>query len=94
MGKPVVVGARCTSGFREQVIPSGDGICGYHINPYDPSDIAEYVVDILRHPDLAATMGRNGRNRVKEFFTWDIASEKTLTVYQELDGQPNMKRGR
>jgi glycosyltransferase involved in cell wall biosynthesis len=84
MGKPVVVGARGTSGFREQVIPRGDEICGYHINPYDPLDIAHYVIDILKHPDLAATMGRNSRRRVEEQFTWDIASEKTLGVYQEL----------
>jgi len=84
MEKPVVVGARGTSGFREQVIPTGDGICGYHINPYDPLDIAKYIVDILKRPDLAATMGKNGRNRVLEQFTWDIVSEKTLGVYQEL----------
>jgi glycogen synthase len=84
MGKPVVVGARGTSGFREQVIPRGDGICGYHINPYDPLDIARYVGDILKHPDLAATMGKNGRSRVEEQFTWDIVSEKTLLVYREL----------
>ena len=84
MGKPVVVGARGTSGFREQVIPRGDGICGYHINPYDPLDIARYVVDILKKPDLAAMMGKNGRNRVEEQFTWDIVSDKTLAVYQEL----------
>jgi glycogen synthase len=84
MGKPVVVGARGTSGFREQVVPSGDGICGYHINPYDPLDIAKYVVDILKRPDLAAMMAKNGRNRIEEQFTWEIASEKTLRVYQEL----------
>jgi glycogen(starch) synthase len=84
MGKPVVVGARGTSGFREQVIPTGDGICGYHINPYDPLDIAKYIVDILKRPDLAATMGKNGRDRVLEQFTWDTVSEKTLGVYQEL----------
>ena len=60
LGKPVVVGARGTSGFREQVIPNGEGICGYHINPYDPQDIAKFVVNILKHPDLAATMGKNG----------------------------------
>jgi glycosyltransferase involved in cell wall biosynthesis len=84
MGKPVVVGARGTSGFREQVIPCGDEICGYHINPYDPLDIAKYVLDILKHPDLAAMMGKNGRDRVEEHFTWEIASEKTLKVYQEL----------
>jgi glycosyltransferase involved in cell wall biosynthesis len=84
MGKPVVVGARGTSGFREQVIPAGDRISGYHINPSDPQDIAEYVLDILTHPDLAVMMGKNGRIRVTEQFTWEIAAEKTLAVYREL----------
>ena len=84
MGKPVVVGARGTSGFREQVISSGDGICGYHINPYDPLDIAKFTIEILRHPDRAAIMGRNGRHRVIEQFTWETASENTLRVYREL----------
>ncbi|WAC04567.1 MAG: glycosyltransferase family 4 protein [Methanoregula sp.] len=88
MGKPVVVGARGTSGFREQVIPSGDGICGFHINPQDPQDIAKYVVKILKDPDLSATMGKNGRERVLDHFTWEIASEKTIGVYQDLaDGK-------
>ena len=84
MGKPVVVGARGTSGFREQVIPAGDGICGYHINPYDPLDIAKFVIDILKHPELGKTMGKNGRNRVTEQFTWETVSENTLRVYREL----------
>jgi len=88
MGKPVVVGATGTSGFREQVIPTGNEISGFHINPYDPMDIAKYVVKILKDPDLAATMGKNGRSRVLRNFTWDIASEKTIGVYQELfDGR-------
>ena len=90
MGKPVVVGARGTSGFREQVIPRGDGICGYHINPHDPLDIACYVVDILKRPDLAETMGKNGRSRVEEQFTWEIASDKTLRVYQDLVDSTNV----
>ena len=42
-GKPVIVGASGTSGFREQVIPVGDRICGFHINPHDPSDIAKFA---------------------------------------------------
>ena len=87
MGKPVVVGARGTSGFREQVIPAGDEICGYHINPGDPQDIATFTVDILKKPDLAETMGKNGRLRVIEHFTWEIASENTIRVYSELVGR-------
>ena len=84
MGKPVVVGARGTSGFREQVIPAGEGICGYHINPYDPLDIAKFILEIVKRHDLAETMGRNGRSRVIEHFTWDTAAENTLRVYREL----------
>ena len=84
MGKPVVVGARGTSGFREQVIPAGEEICGYHINPYDPFDIAKFTIEILRHHDLAETMGKNSRQRVCEQFTWESAAENTLRVYREL----------
>jgi glycosyltransferase involved in cell wall biosynthesis len=84
MGKPVVVGARGTSGFREQVIPSGDDCCGFHVNPGDPSDIAHYVVRILRDRELAIAMGINGRKRVLSFFTWDHVAGETLRVYQEV----------
>jgi glycosyltransferase involved in cell wall biosynthesis len=84
MGKPVVVGARGTSGFRAQGIPSGDDCCGFHVNPGDPSDIAHYVVRILRDRELAIAMGINGRKRVLSFFTWDHVAGETLRVYQEV----------
>jgi glycosyltransferase involved in cell wall biosynthesis len=84
MEKPVVVGARGTSGFREQVMPSGDDICGFHVNPGDPSDIARYVVRVLKDKKLAGTMGKNGRKRVLSYFTWDHVAEETLRVYQEV----------
>ncbi len=42
MGRPVVVGAKGTSGFREQIVPYGDEINGFHVDPYDPRDIARY----------------------------------------------------
>lgn len=82
MGKPVVVGAKGTSGFREQVVPEGDGICGYHIDPNDPEDIARYVVAVLKDADLARKMGENGRRRVLENFTWNAIADQTLAVYQ------------
>jgi glycosyltransferase involved in cell wall biosynthesis len=84
MEKPVVVGARGTSGFREQVIPTGEDICGYHVDPYDPSDIARYIIKILKSPELAAKMGKNGRQRVIDHFTWDHIADETLRVYQEI----------
>jgi len=87
MEKPVVVGARGTSGFREQVIPEGDNICGYHVDPNNPSDIARYVIRILKDPGLAAKMGKNGRQRVLDHFTWTRIADETLKVYQEVVDQ-------
>lgn len=83
MGKPVVVGARGISGMREQVIPSGPNQCGFHINPYDPSDIAKFVTILLEDGDLRKKFGSNARKRVLEQFTWKHVAENTVRVYEE-----------
>ncbi|HUL62834.1 MAG TPA: glycosyltransferase family 4 protein [Methanocella sp.] len=83
MGKPVIVGATGTSGFREQVIPFGEKICGFHINPHDPSDIAKFAILLLKDKELQRTMGVNARKRVLEAFTWEKAAQDTLHVYEE-----------
>ncbi len=83
MGKPVIVGATGTSGFREQIIPSGEKICGFHINPHDPSDIARYTILLLKDKALQKTMSVNARKRVLEAFTWEKAAQDTLAIYQE-----------
>ena len=84
MEKPVVVGARGVVGFREQVIPSGENQCGMHVDGSNPLDIAWGVKEVLRDRDRARRMGRNGRRRVLEEFTWRRAAEKTLEVYSQL----------
>jgi glycogen(starch) synthase len=93
MGRPVVVGARGTSGMREQVIPGGAGRCGFHINPYDPADIARYTVALLRDPDLRGEMGRNGRRRAEECFTWERIARRTLDIYREAIESAAGRRG-
>ncbi len=84
MGKPVVVGARDVSGFREQVIPSGPDQCGFHINPYDPSDIARFVTMLLEYEDIRKKFGENARKRVLDAFTWSKVAKDTIDVYNEL----------
>jgi glycosyltransferase involved in cell wall biosynthesis len=83
MGKPVIVGATGTSGFREQIIPSGEKICGFHINPHDASDIARYTILLLKDKGLQETMSVNARKRVLDMFTWEKAAQDTIGVYQE-----------
>ena len=84
MQKPVVVGARGVSGFRDTVVPSGPGQCGVHVNGYDPADIAWGIKAVLEDPERARAMGLNGRERVLERFTWNQCVERTVEVYSEL----------
>jgi len=84
MAKPVVVGAQGVVGFREQVIPSGPGQNGIHVNGGDPADIAWGVKEILRDSERAKRWGQNGRKRVLQYFTWRKAAEQTIQIYQAL----------
>ncbi len=84
MAKPVVVGARGISGFKEQVIPDGDKQCGVHINPHDPEDIAWGIKQVIESEDRGEWMGVNGRDRVLENFSWEVISRETIKTYREL----------
>ena len=84
MGKPVVVGARGTNGMREQVIPSGNDQCGRHVNPFNPSDIAWGIKQVLESKEQRFLMGNNARKQVIKKFSWDLITQKTLEIYKEL----------
>jgi glycosyltransferase involved in cell wall biosynthesis len=83
MGKPVVVGARGVSGFREQIIAVDPGRTGVHVNGEDPNDIAWGLKEALVDPDRAKTWGENGMKRVKQYFTWKAVAENTISIYNE-----------
>ena len=84
MAKPVVVGARGTSGFREQIVASGENQCGVHINPFDPNDIAWGIKKILSLDDRGVQMGKNGRKRAIDVFSWDAVAKRTIDIYKEF----------
>lgn len=83
MGKPVIVGARGISGFREQVIPWGPSRCGAHINPEDPYDIAKFAIEFLKDENLRKEIGKNARRGVLEKFSIDKVAERTIRIYEE-----------
>jgi glycosyltransferase involved in cell wall biosynthesis len=84
MERPVVVGAAGVSGMREIVIPCGEEQCGFHINPSSPADIAWGITSTLENPDKKRWLGKNGRKRVLNEFTWDKIAEKTLELYEQI----------
>jgi len=84
MEKPVVVGATGVSGMREVVVPSGPDQCGFHVNPSDPVDIAWGVTSAIENSDRKIQLGQNGRRRVLQNFSWDMAAQRTIQLYSEL----------
>jgi glycosyltransferase involved in cell wall biosynthesis len=84
MEKPVVVGATGISGMRESVIPNGPDQCGFHVNPNDPADIAWGIINAVEDPARRAQLGRNGRKRVLQEFSWDVVAKKTAQFYAKL----------
>jgi glycogen synthase len=84
MTKPLVVGARGVVGFREQVINKGPDQNGVHVNGENASDIAWGVKEVLKDREKANLWGKNGRERVLQYFTWRQVAEQTLQIYKAL----------
>jgi starch synthase len=95
MACETAVVATATGGIPEVVIDGETGLLvpfepapGDAGGPLDPvrfaRDIAERVNALLADPERAAAMGRAGRRRVLEHFTWDAAARRTLEVYEAL----------
>jgi glycosyltransferase involved in cell wall biosynthesis len=84
MEKPVVVGASGVSGMREIVVCCSEEQCGFHIDPNNPSDIAWGIMSALESPEKRKWLGKNGRKRVLQEFTWSRISKKTLELYEQM----------
>jgi glycosyltransferase involved in cell wall biosynthesis len=83
MERPVVVGAAGVSGMREIVICCGEDQCGFHIDPSNPTDISWGITSAIENPEKKKWLGKNGRRRVVEEFTWDRIAEKTIDLYKQ-----------
>ncbi|MCW4044651.1 MAG: glycosyltransferase family 4 protein [Candidatus Bathyarchaeota archaeon] len=84
MERPVVVGAAGISGMREIVVCCSEEQCGYHVDPNNPSDIAWGIMSALESPEKRKWLGKNGRKRVLNEFTWSRIAEKTANLYEQL----------
>ncbi len=67
-GRPVLGGR--SGGVVEAV---QDGVSGLLVNPGDPGDLTQALLELLRNPERARALGRAGRERVERDFTWERA---------------------
>lgn len=67
--KPVIVGK---SGGASDALE--DGVTGYLVDPYNPSEVAERINTLFADKELAARMGKAGRERALNGWQWDQIS--------------------
>jgi glycosyltransferase involved in cell wall biosynthesis len=79
MGKPVI--ASRIGGIPEFIIDNKDGLL---CNPGDTSDLKEKIEYLLAHPNEAVAMGKEGRNKVEDFFNPSRHLEGLLDIYRKV----------
>lgn len=67
--------------WRDIVEHNGCGLC---VDPLDPKAIAVAIDYLITHPDLARSMGENGRRLVLHQYNWSTEERKLLGFYAAL----------
>lgn len=78
-GKPVIGGR--SGGIEDAVI---DGVTGILVNPNDLEEIVNAVIKLLKNDDLAARLGKQGRERIEKELTWDKVAKKVQVVISSI----------
>lgn len=86
-GLPVIT--TDTAGSPESV---SDGETGYVVEEHDPVALAEKIQTLLEDVELRQAMGKAGRKRYEEEFTFDTMAVKTLKVYESVTGRAPQER--
>ncbi len=59
--------------------------CGILIDPTKPEAIADTIVYLLEHPQVAKAMGENGRKAVEKKYNWEKMEIRLLKDYEKLN---------
>jgi glycosyltransferase involved in cell wall biosynthesis len=75
-----VIGARI--GPTQCVID--EGVDGLMVDPHDPEDLAQALIRLLADRDRRDRMGRSGRAKTMEHYTWDKVIDRIERLYLDL----------
>jgi glycosyltransferase involved in cell wall biosynthesis len=67
--------------------------CGVCVDPMEPAAIADAIDFLVRNPEVARRMGRNGREAVKTQFNWDNEELKLIRFYEQRLQESGVLRG-
>jgi len=77
---PLVVSR--TGAIPEVVGP--DGLCADLVTPGDVGELTRTIADLLDDPERRARMGRAGRVRALEMFSWRAVARATAAAYEHV----------
>jgi 1,4-alpha-glucan branching enzyme len=77
-GLPVVT---TTVGGIPETIESGKN--GYLVEPFNPRQFSEKILNLLQHPAEAAEMGTKARQTIVDELDWRIVVKEAMKVYDE-----------
>ena len=80
-GLPVV---STTAGAIPEVVDNGE--TGILVPPENPDELAGVIIHLLDNPEKMILMGKKGKERVKQYFTWDKVAARVLNCYNEILG--------
>jgi glycosyltransferase involved in cell wall biosynthesis len=65
-----------------------EGSFGICVDPGNPRAIAEVILMMVTHPEVASVMGHNGQMAVSERFNWAAESKKLCNFYGRVINRP------
>ena len=71
-----------------------DGECADLVTPGDVGELEAALAALLDDPERRTTMGRAGRARVQELFSWRAVAEATAAAYEETIADFQREQGR
>ena len=61
-----------------------DGVCAQLVTPGDVGELESAIAELLDDPERRAAMGKAGRERVLETFSWGAVAKSTAAAYEEV----------
>ena len=65
-----------------EIIEGND--CGLCVDPLDPQAIALAIDSVVRNPERAQEMGRNGQRAVRSRYSWSVEMSKLISMYETV----------
>ncbi len=58
--------------------------CGLIVEPGNPKKLSDAIITLLDDENLRKKLGKKGRKRVEEKYSWDIVGKNIINVYKEI----------